>query len=94
MVDVLLSDISSQGNQVTACFVVTYPGCAVWHMVRKGRDLFLGSDSCGPLTCQKHRDGQLPRGWWSGKQARQLAFTDFLFHSASPDLLTWKVTVL
>lgn len=94
MIDVLISDISSQGSQVTTCFVIMYPGYAISHMVRKGRDLFLGSYSSGPLTYQKHRDGRLPQGWWSGKQAHQLAFTDFLFHSWSPDLLTWKVTVL
>lgn len=93
MIDILISDVSSRGNQVTTRFVMMYPACAVWHPVRKRRDLFLGNDCCGLLSCQKHTGGR-PQGQWSGKQARQLGFTDSLFHSGGPDLLAWKGTVL
>jgi len=93
MIDILTGDVFSRGNQATTCFVTIYPGCAIWHLVRKGRDLFLGSDRCGPPACQK-RAGGLPQGQWSGKQARHQGFTYFSFRFGSPDLLTWKMTVL
>lgn len=95
MIDVLISDVFSQGNQLTSSVVAIYPGCAIWHLIRRGKDLFLGSDCCGLLTCQKHTDGLL-QGERSGKQTLSWAsgFVLALFHSGSPYLLTWKVTVL
>lgn len=67
MMDVLISDVFSQGDQVPSCFVTIYLGPAIWHLIGRGKDLFLGSDCCGLLTCQKHTDGLL-QGERSGKQ--------------------------
>lgn len=85
--------ISSWGNQATTRFVTRYPGCAIWHLLRKGGDLQLGSDHCGSLACWKHAD-RPPKGQLPGEQTHRQCFTVISFLPRSPYLLTWNVTVL
>lgn len=91
VIDVLISDVSSQGNEATMCIVTIYLGNIIWQLVRKERDLFLGSAFCGQLNLSAAHGWTLT-GTVVGEGLSAGLHRLFYFTVKSLDLLAWTVT--